>query len=142
MAPSQGFGPPKAKKKRTESAKKRKQASSKYDSMQSEGYPEFNIFIRDASKPNKWFPVGSMAVQRSSAIDAAIFQNETDLLKGALRLFPRLNKCRNSLEYGYRLKDALYADEPITVAKAPAPKRAQNLVKQVGSWIKSQLKRS
>ena len=137
MASAQGFGPPKPKKKGTSGTKKRKQAAAKYEDMQSEGLPEFDIFIRDRHKPNNWFPVGSVAVKRSSAIDAAIYQNEDELLKGALRLFPRLAKSRESLEYGYRLKDKLYADEPIAIAQPPAPKKALNLAKKVGGWFQS-----
>ena len=137
MASAQGFGPPKPKKTVSKGAKKRKKAATQYESMRDEGLPEFNIFIRDCNKPKNWYPVGSVAVKRSAAIDAAIYQNEEELLKGALRLFPRLAKSRESLEYGYRLKDELYADEPITVAKPPVPKRAQNIAKAVGGWVQS-----
>ena len=137
MASAQGFGPPKPKKKSTSGTKKRQAAAAEYESMKADGLPEFNIYIRDRQKPKNWFPVGSVAVKRSSAIDAAIYQNEEDLLKGAFRLFPRLAKARESLDYGYRLKGELYADEPITVAKPPAPKQALNLAKKVGGWFQS-----
>ncbi|MEM9535526.1 MAG: HHL1-like protein [Cyanobacteria bacterium P01_A01_bin.3] len=137
MASAQGFGPPKPKKTVSKGAKQRKAAAAKYETMQDEGLPEFNIYVRDRNKPKNWFPIGSVAVKRSSAIDAAIYQNETELLKGAFRLFPRLAKSRESLEYGHRLKDELYADEPITVAKPPVPKQAQNIAKAVGGWVQS-----
>lgn len=137
MPSAQGFGPPKPKKTVSKGAKQRKKAATKYENMRDEGLPEFNIYIRDRNKPNNWFPVGSVAVKRSAAIDAAIYQNEEELLKGALRLFPRLSKSRDSLDYGYRLKDELYADEPIKVAKPPVPKQAQNIAKAVGGWVQS-----
>ncbi|MGK7912343.1 MAG: HHL1-like protein [Synechococcus sp.] len=137
MASAQGFGPPKPKKTVSKGTKKRKAAAVKYENMRDEGLPEFNIYIRDRNKPKNWFPVGSVAVKRSSAIDAAIYQNEAELLQGALRIFPRLAKFRNSLEYGYRLKDELYADEPITVAKPPMPKQALNFAKTIGGWAQS-----
>jgi hypothetical protein len=110
-----------AKKKASEAIKKRKAASNQYEKLKDSGSPEFNIYVRLPDKPDNWLPVGSMAVQRSSAINAAIFQNQEELLKGALRLFPKLSKRKHELEYGYRLKDPLYADEAIQLAQRPAP---------------------
>jgi hypothetical protein len=87
--------------------------------------PEFNIYVRDRAKPKLWLFVCSMAVQRSDTIAAAIFQNETALRQGVLRLFPKLAKLRENLEYGYRLKDQLYRDEPIQIAQRPQPSAFQ-----------------
>ena len=134
MTSARGFGPPKParkKKKVSAGAKRRQEAASKYDEMKGSGFPEFNIFVRDRDKPKQWIPVGSVAVKRSAAISAAIFQNEDELLKGAFRLYPRLAKKRENLEYGYRLKDELYADEPITVAAPPPTKAVGNLANKV-----------
>ncbi|WP_017325858.1 HHL1-like protein [Synechococcus sp. PCC 7336] len=137
MAEQKGFGQSKPHKKKSASTQKRKAAATQYDKMQSQGLPEFNIYIRDRNKPQNWLPVGSVAVKRSAAIDAAIFQNEAELLKGAFRLFPRLAKRREQLEYGYRLKDELYADEAIQVAVRPVPNAVQKLTQMVGRWLKS-----
>jgi hypothetical protein len=116
VAPSTGFGQPKSPKNSSKSAKKRAQASEQYDQMKAKGLPEFTIFIRIQGK-NNWFPVGSLAVNRTSKINQAIFDQEAELLQGAFRLFPILKKHQSQLEYGYRLKQ--FADEPIQVATRP-----------------------
>ena len=138
MTSTKGFGktPSKAKKKVTESAKRRKQASKQYESLKDKGLPEFNIYVRLPDRPSNWMPVGSMAVQRSAAINAAIFQNEEDLCKGALRLFPKLAKRVDELEYGYRLKDKLYQDEPIQVAQRPQPSPFDRVLSPLKAWIR------
>jgi hypothetical protein len=117
VAASTGFGKPK-QTKTSKSAEKRAQASEQYDKMKAKGLPEFTIFIRIYGK-NNWFPVGSLAVSRTSKINQAIFDQEAELLQGALRLFPVLKKHQGQLEYGYRLKE--FADEPIQVATRPHP---------------------
>lgn len=131
------------KKKASEANKKRKAASNQYEKLKDSGSPEFNIYVRLPEKPDNWLPVGSMAVQRSSAINAAIFQNQEELLKGALRLFPKLGKRKQELEYGYRLKDPLYADEAIQLAQPPVPSfwnqmtsSLQNLVNTLKKQVK------
>ena len=48
---------------------------------------------------------------------AAIFQQEAELLKGAVRLYPILRQYKENLEYGYRLKE--FPDEEITLAVMP-----------------------
>jgi hypothetical protein len=96
---------------------KREAAAGKYDEMKGKGLPEFNIFIRIKGK--EWVPAGSMAVERSSQISQAIFQQEAELLKGAIRLYPILRKFKDNLEYGYRLKE--FPDEAVTVAVLPDP---------------------
>jgi hypothetical protein len=85
--------------------------------MKGKGLPEFNVFIRIKGK--EWVPAGSMAVQRSNQISQAIFQQEAELLKGAIRLYPVLRNFKDNLEYGYRLKE--FPDEEITVAVLPEP---------------------
>jgi hypothetical protein len=113
-----GFGKQKTNGAASKSTAKRESASRKYDQMQADGLPEFTIFIRIQGK-NNWFPVGSLAVNRSNKINQAIYEQEAELLKGAIRLFPILRKHQNQLEYGYRLKQ--FPDEPIQVAVRPQP---------------------
>lgn len=142
MANSPGFGKPKPAKQPSKSAEKRSTASKQYDQMQGAGLPEFNVFIR--VKDNKtWFPVGSIAVNRSNQISRAIFEKEADLLQGAFRLFPVLRKNQSQLEYGYRLKQ--YPDEPIQLAVRPAPGSGnpiQAIVSQVGDRLSGLWRRS
>ena len=110
--------------------------------MKADGLPEFNIFVRIKDKKN-WFPIGSLAVNRSNQISRAIFQQEAELLQGAFRLFPILRKSQNNLEYGYRLKD--YPDEPIQVAVRPAPGQSnpfQDLLEQAKTTIAKLFKRN
>jgi len=111
---AQGSGQSKKKKKEPN---KRQEAASKYDEMKGKGLPEFNIFIRIKGK--EWVPAGSMAVERSNQISRAIFQQEAELLKGAVRLYPILWKFKDNLEYGYRLKE--FSDEEVTIAVLPEP---------------------
>lgn len=145
MTSTKGFGKPsskpssKPKKKATESAKQRQQAKKQYETLKGKGLPEFNIFVRLPEKPNNWMPVGAIAVQRSSAINAAIFQNEEALLKGALRLFPKLTKRVEDLEYGYRLKD--FNDEPIQPAQRPTPSPLARLLSPLKTWISTLLQK-
>jgi Family of unknown function (DUF6523) len=116
-AKAPGFGKPPARKASPNSGR-REAAAQRFDDMKTKGMPEFAIFarIRD-QKP--WFPIGSLAVNRTSKINEAIFQNEDDLQQGAFRLFPRLRKQQANLEYGYRLKE--FKDDPIQLAERPAP---------------------
>lgn len=116
MAPSTGFGKPKQAKQPSKTADKRTAASKQYDKMKADGLPEFNIFVRVKDKKN-WFPIGSLAVNRSNQISRAIYQQEAELLQGAFRLFPVLRKSQSNLEYGYRLKE--FPDEEIQVAVKP-----------------------
>ena len=142
MASSTGFGAPKPSKKPSKSAEKRATASKQYDKMKADGLPEFNIFVRIKDKKN-WFPIGSLAVNRSNQISRAIFQQEAELLQGAFRLFPILRKSQNNLEYGYRLKD--YPDEPIQVAIPPTPGQGnplQDVFEQAKTTIAKLFKRN
>jgi hypothetical protein len=134
MTRGSGFGqlpgqPKKAKKKN----EKRENAAKKYAEMKDKGLPEFNIFVRIEGKD--WIPAGSMTVNRSNKIVQAIFQQEQELLKGALRLYPKLSKYPDSLEYGYRLK--AFPDEAIVVAVRPKP----NIGDAIGNVV-NQLKES
>ncbi len=117
MATQTGFGKVQPQQQVAKKNKaKREAASQKYNDMKKSGLPQFNVYVRIKGQDN-WFPVGSVAVNRSSQINQALFQQEDELLKGALRLFPRLRKHQAQLEYGYRLKD--FNDEPIVVATRP-----------------------
>jgi hypothetical protein len=60
-------------------------------------------------------------VNRSNQINQAVFEQEQELLKGVFRLFPKLRKHQNNLEYGHRLKE--FKDEPIQVAVRPHPQQ-------------------
>jgi hypothetical protein len=117
MATTQrGFGAPKTQPQVSRRTAERRAASQQYDEMKSAGIPEFEIYIRIRGK-NNWFPVGAIAVKRTSLIHHAIYDNEAQLLQGAFRLFPVLRKNQDNLEYGYRLKE--FKDEPIQLAEKP-----------------------
>ncbi len=118
MTTHPGFGKVQTRKKSTKGAEKRALAAQQYEKMKTDGMPEFNIYIRIKDKKN-WYPVGSLAVSRSSQINKAIFDSAEDLRQGAFRLFPVLRKNQQNLEYGYRLKGADFADEPIELAVTP-----------------------
>ncbi len=138
---STGFGKAKPTKQPSKGAEKRVQASKQYDKMMASGMPEFNIFIRIQGKKN-WFPVGSIAVNRSNKIHQAIFDQEAELLQGAFRLFPVLRKNQSQLEYGYRLKE--FPDEPIQVAVRPEPGKdnpLSNVLGQMKDRVSGLLKR-
>ena len=143
MTTNQGFGKVKSSKKSGKNTEKRAVASKQYDKMKADGLPEFNIYIRIKDKKN-WFPVGSLAVNRSNQINRAIFENLEELREGGFRLFPILRKNQQNLEYGYKLKGKEFADEPIEVAVPPAPSAGnfiQNAVTQVKNSVAGLLKR-
>ena len=143
MTTQMGFGKVQPKQQTAQKNKaKRAVASQKYDEMKNSGMPEFNIYVRIQGQKN-WLPAGSMAVSRSSQINQALFEQEEELRKGAFRLFPRLRKHQNNLEYGYRLKE--FKDEPIQVAVRPQPTTAQliqSTLTNVKDRFSSLLKRS
>jgi hypothetical protein len=117
-----GFGKVQPKAQKTQKNKaKRRAASHQYDEMKKSGSPEFNIYVRIMGQ-KQWLPAGSMTVDRSSVINQAVFQQEKELLNGVFRLFPKLRKHQNNLEYGYRFKE--FKDEPIQVAVRPQPTTA------------------
>ncbi|HEY9626185.1 MAG TPA: HHL1-like protein [Coleofasciculaceae cyanobacterium] len=117
MAANPGFGKPRPQPKASKRSQERAVASTKYDKMKADGLPEYEVYIRIQDK-KQWFPVGVISVQRSSQINAAIFDSQEQLLQGAFRMFPILKKNQTQLEYGYRLKE--FKDEPIQLAVKPA----------------------
>jgi hypothetical protein len=140
MPQPKGFSPSQPEKQAAKTkAAKRKEAAKRYDELKAKGMPEFAIFARrrqaEPGKPNPWLPVGSLAVSRSSAIHRAIFQNEEELKKAAVRLFPRLGKVKDELEFGFRLKDKEFQDEPIQVAVRPQPSPFQLWMDKVRRWL-------
>lgn len=121
MTTHQGFGKVQPRKKTGKGTAKRQAAAKQYENMKTEGVPEFNIYIRIEGKRN-WYPVGAIAVKRTSRIHDAIFANEEELRQGGYRLFPIIRKNQHQLEFGYKLKDPEFADEPIQVAVRPSQK--------------------
>lgn len=113
---AKGFGkvPEKEEKKKvskpkSEASVKRSKAAEDFEALKKQGSPEYMVLIREVpenGEPSKWYPVGGIAVPRSSsedvALSMAIFQNEDDLLKGAFRSYPFLKKSEEKFEYGYR----------------------------------------
>jgi Family of unknown function (DUF6523) len=108
---------------------KRKEAGQKYEEMKKLGMPVFNIFVRVQDDP-RWLPAGSLAVERSSQIDGAIFQQEEELKKGALRLYPKLSKFGDRFEYGHQMRE--FADEEIRLAVRPVP----NFPQKLGAFVR------
>ncbi len=143
MATQTGFGKVQPQKQTAKKFKaKRTGASRKYDEMKKSGLPEFNIYVRVKGQGN-WLPAGSMTVNRSSLISQALFQQEEELLKSVIRLFPKLRKHQDQLEYGYRLKE--FNDEPIVVATRPtasAGNMIQSAIASLKERFSSVLKRS
>jgi len=103
MSEPVGFGKKTPKKPKSERTAKREKASKQYDKMKTDGLPEYEVYMRSIGSA-QWFPVGAIAVRRSSQISRAIYHSEADLLQGAYRAFPVLKKNKGNLEYGYRLK--------------------------------------
>ena len=120
-----GFGEKPPEKKESVRTKQRKRASEQYDKMKTDGVPEYEVYMR-AMGTKQWFPVGAIAVRRSSQISRAIYHSEADLLQGAFRAFPVLKKNQGNLEYGYRLKE--FKDDDIQVAVKPAPRSERGLL--------------
>jgi hypothetical protein len=98
--------------------------------MKTEGFPEYEVYMR----PNggkQWFPVGAIAVRRSTQISRAIYHSEADLLQGAYRAFPVLKKNKGNLEYGYRAKGE--KDDDIEMAAKPRDRRERGLMGAINS---------
>merc|ERR1719387_895681 len=136
---AKGFGAPKAQPSTKKAAPKpksagavaRDKAASDLEKLKAQGSPEYMVLIRECpegAEPSKWYPVGGMAVPRSSSIDVslsmAIFNNEDDLLKGAFRSYPFLKKSEHKFEYGFRLKE--FPDDPVIVADKEATEQSDN----------------
>merc|ERR1719389_678766 len=117
-------------------SKEAQQAGSDFDKLKDSGAPEYMVLVReaatDADKPSQWYPVGGIAVPRSSSLDTAlslaIYNNEDELLKGAYRAHPFLKKSTKKLEYGYRVKE--FQDDPVKVANPDAKEESENPIKQ------------
>jgi hypothetical protein len=75
-----------------------------------------------------------MSVERSNQISRAIFQQEKELLQGVFRLYPKLRKFENELEYGYRLKE--FGDEEITIALTPQPSFGDQVKQKIQGFFK------
>lgn len=136
MTTQTGFGKVQPKQKTAQKSKaKRVAAARKYDEMKKSGVPEFNIYVRIKGQ-QQWLPAGSIAVNRSNQINQAVFEQEQELLKGVFRLFPKLRKHQNNLEYGHRLKE--FKDEPIQVAVRPQP-TTPNLIQTTVTSMKERL---
>lgn len=118
MPKNLGFGKTPPQPQPSKRSSERAEASQMYEKMKSDGRPDYEVYIRVQGKKN-WFPVGVIAVKRSSQIDQAIFANQADLLQGALRIYPVLKKNQGQLEYGYRLKE--FKDDEIQLAVPPQP---------------------
>ncbi len=117
MANNLGFGQPTTPKpKSSKRIAEREKAASQLDKMRADGTPEFEVYARIQGK-KQWYPIGVVAVQRSSQINRAIYDSEEQLLQGAVRLYPVLRKYQGQLDYGYRLKE--FKDEPIQLAEPP-----------------------
>jgi Family of unknown function (DUF6523) len=116
MSTTKGFSKEQSAPKVSKRAKVHAEAAKEYDKLKADGIPDFEVYIRVKDK-KPWFPVGSIAVKRSSQIHQAIYANQEELCQGAFRLFPILKKNQHQLEYGYRVKD--YKDEPIMLAVEP-----------------------
>ena len=122
MAEPVGFGKKTPKKPKSERTQKREKASKQYDKMKTDGLPEYEVYVRGAGS-KQWYPIGAIAVRRSSQISRAIYHSEKDLLQGAFRAFPVLKKSRDSLEYGYRLKGATEDDIELAVKQRDRSER-------------------
>lgn len=116
MSTNLGFGKPQPKSKPSKRSTERRKAAEQYEKMKADGIPDFEVYIRIQGK-KQWYPVGVIAVKRSSQINKAIFDSQGQLLQGAFRLYPILRKNQHQLEYGYRLKE--FKDEPIQLATLP-----------------------
>jgi hypothetical protein len=141
MTTNLGFGKPQPQTKAPKRSTERTKAAKQYDKMKADGTPDFEIYIRIQGKKN-WYPVGAIAVKRSSQINQAIFGSQDELLQGAFRLYPILRKHQNQLEYGYRLKE--FKDEPIQLAVPPQSNGnngLQRVITQVKDSVSSLLKR-
>jgi len=142
MTTNLGFGKAQPQAKLSKRSQERTEAAQQLDRMRADGIPEFEVYLRIQGKKG-WYPVGAIAVKRSSQISEAIFGSQADLLQGAFRLYPVLRKHQQQLEYGYRLKE--FKDEPIQLAVPTQPKTANGIataLSQVKDRFSSLLKRS
>ena len=125
----------KAVKPKSEASAARSKANDDFDKLKASGSPEYMVLIRECpegAEKSKWYPVGGIAVPRSSsedvALSMAIFQNEDELLKGAFRTYPFLKQSKEKFEYGFRLKE--FEDDPVKIADKEATEPSTNPVMQ------------
>merc|ERR1712146_649357 len=77
-----GFGakPKNAEKKikKSKAALEGEAAAETYEAQKKSGIPEYSIFVRELSNDDKerWLPVGSMTIPRTTKVDQALFENE------------------------------------------------------------------
>lgn len=139
MATHLGFGKPQVQQpKSSKRSAERAVAAQQYEQMKTDGTPDFEVYIRIQDKKT-WYPVGVIAVKRSSQIDRAIFDSQQDLLQGAFRLYPILRKHQHQLEYGYRLKE--FKDDPIQLAVPSQAQAGGGLFAQVKDRVSSLFQR-
>ena len=136
-----GFGKSKGSdRKPSKSELRRNAASSRYDEMAAAGMPEYTVWIRlkeggteveDEKMP--WLPVGCISVPRSSQVSQAIFDAEDDLMQGATRLYPNLQKeDKDNIEIGYQLRE--FDDEEIRIAEREQTTGLQATLRQ---WFRT-----
>ncbi len=130
MSEPAGFGKKAPKKPKSKRTVQRDQASKQYDKMKTDGLPEYEVYVRGQGT-KQWFPIGAIAVRRSSQISRAIYHSEADLLQGAFRAFPMLKKFKDNLEYGYRLKGE--KDDDIELAVKPLDRGERGLMGAINS---------
>lgn len=104
--------------------------------MAAAGMPEYTVWMRLKEVPDAppgeneepeempWLPVGCISVPRSSQVSKALFDAEEDLMKGAAKLYPNLQKQpRDNIEFGYQLRQ--FDDEEIRIAERESEKGLQ-----------------
>ena len=107
----------KAPPPKTKGQLEREKYASAYDDLASKGVPEYAVYIKEAAASDtEWKFVGCMTVPRNAKVDAAIYENESNLVKGAYKLHPKLVG-KSEFTYGYNLKK--FPDEPIKVKTHP-----------------------
>uniref|UniRef100_A0A7S0BGY8 Uncharacterized protein n=1 Tax=Rhodosorus marinus TaxID=101924 RepID=A0A7S0BGY8_9RHOD len=115
-----GFGDAPKKqepKKKSKNQIEREAAEARLEKMRKAGMPEYSIWLRQKGE-DQWFPVGSLAVQRSSSINEAIFKNEEALWQGARRQYPKIAGKEEETEIGYKLSQ--FPDENVRLAVRPS----------------------
>jgi hypothetical protein len=84
--------------------RQREKFSEAYESLAAKGVPEYAVYIREngpsGTMDGDWKFVGSLAVPRNLKVSDVIYENEQNLLKGALKLHPRLKDRGAGYSYG------------------------------------------
>ena len=121
---SKGFGAPKQAK--ADEPEEKDAGTMTYEAQQKRGIPEYNIFLRPkGGEATDWVPVGSMTIPRDTKVGKAVYEVEDELLKGTLRIFPKLKAYYETrkdkgdcFEYGWCLK--AFPDEEIRLVEKEA----------------------